>query len=104
MERLMERVEKQGAELLQKVEAKCEELSQRIERITANVDGNSPRRDTENHGQIPGASRKTMNSFLAKVMAEAEGADPKQIDQMLAGLTIEQRLAVKMQMVKAGML
>lgn len=60
----------------------------------------------ESHGDGQGTSRKTMNSFVAKAMAAAEGGghDAKQIDAMLYGLSIEQRMAVKMQMVKAGML
>ena len=109
VESLVKRVEQQGEELMHKVEAQCEKLAERIEKITAAV-------EEESHPSPPSAQdgapkscpseRKTMNSFVAKIMAEAEGAghDPKQIDSMLNGLTIEQRVAVKMQMMKAGIL
>jgi hypothetical protein len=92
VEKLVARIEKQGEELMQKIEAQSEKLAARIEKISAAVE--------EDEAPV----RKTLPTFLAKVMAEAEGRDPKEIDQMLCGLAVEQRIAVKMQMVRAGMI
>jgi len=78
-------------------------LMRKVERITAVAEEVTeiPRVARDDKAGV----RRTLPSFLAKVMAEAEsGADGKQIDRMLSGLTVEQRVAVKMQMVKAGMI
>src|SRR4051794_10332586 len=94
VESLVKRVEQQGEELMHKVEAQCEKLAARIEKITAAVEEKSHTSPSAQDGAPKACSseRKTMNSFVAKIMAEAEGAgrDPKQIDSMLNGLTIEQ--------------
>jgi len=39
--------------------------------------------------------RKTVLPFLAKLIAEAEG-DEKKLEEALKGLSVEQRIAVKM--------
>lgn len=101
------------------------ELTEKIERITAAVEVESEPSRTAQEGApaqdgalshpsrfrakngAPGAvssERKTVSPFMAKIMAEAEGADPKRIDAMLNGLSVEQRIAVKMQMKRAGMI
>lgn len=113
VEALVSKMEQQGEALMEKVEAQCGKLAEKIEKITAVAEdeeqSHPSRKECAQDGApnvSPGvvSSRKTMSSFVAKIMAEAEGADPKQIDGMLNGLTVEQRVAVKMQMMRAGIL
>lgn len=109
-EGLMQEIEEKAEGLMEKIEAEGIKLMKRIEKITAEAEdgGSHPSRIERAKNGAPelSSSRKTMNSFVEKAMAAAEGAghDAKQIDAMLYGLSIEQRMAVKMQMVKAGIL
>ena len=107
---MVEKAEAKASEVVHEVEDAVERIKARlmrkVERITAVAE------EVAEEKQIPRVDRydkagvrRTFPSFVAKVMAEAEsGADGKQIDRMLSGLTVEQRVAVKMQMVKAGMI
>jgi molecular chaperone GrpE (heat shock protein) len=88
-----------------RIEAQNAELAQRVERIVAEVE-DSPRRhgDTEEK-----AGRKTIDPVVSMLLAKS-GVDVDQkleaaaLDASLATLPVEQRIAVKAQLARTGLI
>lgn len=85
-----------------RIQAQHDELSARIEKIVAAVETNNAK-DTKD------AARKTLPAIAAQLLAKSgvevtEPMDVAALDASLASLSVEQRIAVKSQMARAGLL
>jgi hypothetical protein len=88
-----------------RIEAAHAEISERVERIIATVE-DSPRRhgDTEEK-----QGRKTIDPLIGVLLAKSgvetdKAIESSALDASLATLPVEQRIAVKMQLARAGLL
>ena len=105
-----------------RIEAQNAELAQRVERIIAEVE-DPPRRhgDTEENkgsldsalraplGMTPGNGRKTIEPIVSVLLAKSgvdvdQKLDAAALDASLATLPVEQRIAVKAQLARAGLI
>jgi hypothetical protein len=105
-----------------RIEAQNAEIAQRVERIVAEVeDSPQRRRDGEENkrsldsarraplGMTPGKGRKTIDPIVSVLLAKS-GVDVDQkleaaaLDASLATLPVEQRIAVKAQLARAGLI
>jgi hypothetical protein len=99
---------------VEKLQAQQDAMSERVERIVAMIEeGSDPsaslRAGSEHEGHTRGTKRKTLPAavgmLLAKQGVEIEsGLDESALDAALASLSIEQRVAVKSQLARAGMI
>jgi hypothetical protein len=119
---------------LARVDAQHQELSSKVERIVAAIEesmGGPPfrpvlpeggdaqvadlnarvaeleRANSELKAQATRLSRKTMSPLVTAILAKNEvgdGADSSVLDKAMASLSIEQRMAVKAEMARAGMI
>jgi hypothetical protein len=85
-----------------RIQAQHDELSARIEKIVAAV-------ETEKTERAEAPTRKTLPAVAAQLLAKngvevSESMDVAALDASLASLTVEQRIAVKSQMARAGLL
>ena len=114
--------------VLGKLDAQQEALNAKVDRIVAAVEEHEVHADadpptaheleqrvaelekanTELKAQAARLTRKTLSPFvsvlLAKSVAEGERIDSSAIDKTLQALSIEQRIAVKAEMARAGMI
>ena len=113
--------------LLQRLDQQHEALSAKVDRIVAAIDeratqdGNEEtaeilkqrlaeleRNNNELKAQAARLSRKTLpplvTTLLAKGVAETDNIDAATLDKALSSLSIEQRIAVKAEMARAGLI
>ena len=109
-------------EALGKLSAQYESLNQKVDRIVAAIDGGEAKVEND-HGlrdrfdelerenvalQVQASGRKTMspltNSVLAKGIAGGERVEGGALEKALQVLSVEQRIAVKAELARAGML
>jgi hypothetical protein len=88
-----------------RIEAQYEALNQKIDRIVAAVETDD---SAEVKAQAEKPQRKTVSPVIANLLAKSgvemasiEGAT---VEKALAGLSIEQRIAVKAELARAGVL
>ena len=109
-----------AAEALQQtlaaISARQEELSAKIEKIVAAIEETPivlhptlAAKDAANVGypQAFHAQRKTLSPLVTMILAKngvEETSDTAQLDKALAGLSPEQRIAVKAEMARAGII
>ncbi len=103
-----------AAEALQQtlatISARQEELSAKIEKIVAAIEENPPAlsaKATERTGYPLQAQRKTLSPLVTMILAKngvEETSDTTQLDRALAALSPEQRIAVKSEMARAGII
>ncbi len=109
------------ASALQNINANFESLHAKIDRIVAAVEGEQPSAETSqsaeelrkaNHdlqAQAARARRKTLSPIVTTLLAK-EGVDGEAliegslVEKALAGLSVEQRIAVKAELARAGVL
>jgi len=111
-------------EALGKLQAQYESLNQKVDRIVAAIEGEEleaeggadlgarveelERENLALQVQAQRAGRKTMspltNSVLAKGWLEGERLEGGVLEKALQALTVEQRIAVKAELARAGML
>jgi hypothetical protein len=109
---------------LERMESRYSEMTGDVQRIVATVEsaeGSLERRVTEIEAQLAelraqagrssagAAGRKTLPSNTAALLAKqgisaGESVDAGALDAALSGLSIEQRIAVKSQLLRAGLL
>jgi hypothetical protein len=98
----------------QEISAKVDKIVAAIEEKSLVMEASSPhpcaKRGLEGgapaHPQVP-ASRKTLSPLVTSILAKngvEDGADAGALDKALATLTPEQRIAVKLEMARAGIL
>jgi hypothetical protein len=106
------------ARLAAHAEAQTAELGAKVDRIVAAVDEGAALRlhlegriaelERANSDLAARAGRKTlspaMTALLAKSGVETSALDPATLDKALAGLSVEQRVAVKAEMARAGLI
>jgi ribosomal protein S7 len=110
-----------AAEALQQtlaaISAQQQELGEKIEKIVAAIEENPPALSTKNaertghpqtHPQTVYAQRKTLSPLVTMILAkngvEEPPSDSAQLDKALMGLSPEQRIAVKAEMARAGII
>ena len=104
-----------AAEALQQtlaaISVRQEELSAKIEKIVAAVEENPQTalsaKAAERIGHPIHAQRKTLSPLVTMILAKngvEETSDAAQLDKALAGLSPEQRIAVKTEMARAGII
>ncbi len=104
-----------AAEALQQtlatISAQQEELSAKIERIVAAIEENPPAlsaKTAERTGHPIYAQRKTLSPLVTMILAkngvEETSSDTAQLDKALSALSPEQRIAVKSEMARAGII
>jgi hypothetical protein len=91
-----------------RIEAQNAELAQRVERIVAEVE-DSPRRRGDAEEKQVSAGRKTIDPVLSVLLAKSgvdvgEKLEAASLDASLATLPVEQRIAVKSQLARAGLI
>ena len=112
-------------ETIARLEAQHDALSQKVERIVAEIDesdatarrtledriGELERANQELKAQATrsAAQRKTLPPLVTAILAKngyepAEKIDAEVLDKTLAALSIEQRIAVKSEMARAGLI
>jgi len=88
--------------VLEKLEAQYESLNQKVDRIVAAIEENALH-------AAAAAERKTLPSTVTMLLAKS-GMEPETaieagaLDKALQALSVEQRIAVKAEMARAGML
>ena len=113
--------------LLQRLDQQHEALSAKVDRIVAAIDERATqdgdeetaeilkqrlaeleRNNNELKAQAARLSRKTLpplvTTLLAKGVAETDNIDAATLDKALSSLSIEQRIAVKAEMARAGLI
>jgi hypothetical protein len=106
-----------AAEALQQtlaaLSAQQQELGAKIEKIVAAIEENPPALSAKNaertgHPQTVYAQRKTLSPLVTMILAkngvEEPPSDSAQLDKALFGLSPEQRIAVKAEMARAGII
>jgi hypothetical protein len=112
-----------AAEALQQtlatISARQEELSAKIEKIVAAIEENpiiryptlSPKEGEEDGAprtRVLHAQRKTLSPLVTMILAkggiEEPSSDTAQLDKALSGLSPEQRIAVKAEMARSGII
>lgn len=92
--------------VLEKVEAQYEALNRKVDRIVAAVEAQAVSASSEEKRETPG--RKTLPALVSTLLAKGGVADLQvesaTLDKALRTLSIEQRIAVKTEMARAGML
>ena len=93
----------------QEISAKVDKIVAAIEEKSVEVEASSPhpyaKRGLE--GGAPTQSRKTLSPLVTAILAKNgvdDGADAVILDKALAGLSPEQRIAVKSEMARAGLI
>jgi hypothetical protein len=88
-----------------RIEAQYEALNQKIDRIVAAVETDD---STEVKAQAEKPQRKTVSPVIANLLAksgvEMASIEDATVEKALAGLSIEQRIAVKAELARAGVL
>lgn len=99
-----------AAEALQQtlaaISAQQEELSAKIEKIVAAIEENPPVLSAK-AAERTGHPRKTLSPLVTMILAKngvEETGDAAQLDKALAALSPEQRIAVKSEMARAGII
>ena len=91
-----------------RIEAENAEIAQRVERIVAEVEDSPQRRRDAEEKQV-NSGRKTIDPIVSVLLAKS-GVDVDQklegaaLDASLATLPVEQRIAVKAQLARAGLI
>ena len=90
---------------LSRIEAQYETLNTKVDRIVAAVEEDKP---AEMKAESERQERKTVSPTIVKLLAKS-GVEPSAmeesaVDQALAGLSVEQRIAVKAELARAGVL
>jgi hypothetical protein len=121
--RLMEAAEALQQTLTQ-LSAQQQEISAKVEKIVAAVEEVTPHQLKENRYGAPSAlppsgaeraehasgvprARKTLSPLVTMILAKSgveDGRDATVLDKALSGLTPEQRIAVKSEMARAGII
>lgn len=123
MERLMAGGEKlaQAAEALERALARLDEqhaaLNAKVERIVAAIEEKAPeeglkervaeleRANAELKAQAGRLSRKTLPPMVTALLGkDSEEMDTGKLDKALSSLSVEQRIAVKAEMARAGLI
>jgi hypothetical protein len=88
-----------------RIEAQYEALNQKIDRIVAAVETDD---SAEVKAQAEKPQRKTVSPVIANLLAksgvEMASIEDATVEKALAGLSIEQRIAVKAELARAGVL
>ncbi len=99
-----------AAEALQQtlasISAQQEELSAKIEKIVAAIEENPPALSGR-AAERTGHPRKTLSPLVTMILAKngvEETSDTAQLDKALGALSPEQRIAVKSEMARAGII
>jgi formate dehydrogenase maturation protein FdhE len=99
-----------AAEALQQtlaaISARQEELSAKIEKIVAAIEENPPALSAK-AAERTGHPRKTLSPLVTMILAKSgaeETSDTAQLDKALSALSPEQRIAVKGEMARAGII
>lgn len=94
---------------LSRIEAQYETLNGKVDRIIAAVEKDDQEDATEVKAQAAGESeRKTVSPVIANLLAksgvETVSVEEATVERALAGLSVEQRIAVKAELARAGVL
>jgi len=100
-----------AAEALQQtlaaISAQQEEFSAKIEKIVAAIEENPQPALSAKAAERTGHPRKTLSPLVTMILAKngvEETGDAAQLDKALAALSPEQRIAVKSEMARAGII
>lgn len=90
---------------LSRIEAQYEALNTKVDRIIAAVEKD----EKEDTAEVKAsAQRKTLSPVIANLLAksgvEAAAVEEATVEKALAGLSVEQRIAVKAELARAGVL
>jgi hypothetical protein len=107
-------------QLIERLGQIAEALSAKVDRIVATIDEQAAtvqlqariaeleQANAELKAQSARASRKTLSPLVSALLAKTSGAepqiDPVTLDKALAALSVEQRIAVKAEMARAGII
>lgn len=93
---------------LSRIAAEYETLNQKIDRIIAAVEEDKNGDAAEVQAEAVKATRKTVSPVIANLLAksgvEMSSVEDATVERALAGLSIEQRIAVKAELARAGVL
>jgi hypothetical protein len=92
------------------ISAQQQQISAKVDRIVAEIEGKDEGRRTR--GEVKSvetvqAGRKTLSPMVTAILAKSgvdDGAEVAVLDKALSTLTPEQRIAVKTEMARAGMI
>lgn len=93
---------------LSRIEAQYEGLNQKVDRIIAAVEDGKQKDAADVQAAAEKSARKTVSPVIANLMAksgvEIASVEDATIEKALAGLSVEQRIAVKAELARAGVL
>lgn len=93
---------------LSRIEAQYEALNGKVDRIIAAVGDGVKEEDAEVKAEAEKPARKTISPVIANLLAksgvEMASVEDSTIEKALAGLSVEQRIAVKAELARAGVL
>jgi small-conductance mechanosensitive channel len=93
---------------LSRIEAQYEALNGKVDRIIAAVEEEKKEDAAEVNAEAEKATRKTVSPVIANLLAksgvEMASVEDATIEKALAGLSVEQRIAVKAELARAGVL
>jgi hypothetical protein len=93
---------------LSRIEAQYEALNGKVDRIIAAVEDDEKEDGAEVKAQAEKPARKTVSPVIANLLAksgvEAASVEDAAVEKALAGLSVEQRIAVKAELARAGVL
>lgn len=92
---------------LSRISAQQEEISAKVDKIVAAIEENTLPKQKQEGAPSISASRKTLSSLVTTILAKSgvdDGTDVTSLDKALSGLSPEQRIAVKSEMARAGII
>lgn len=93
---------------LSRIEAQYEALNTKVDRIIAAVEDDKKEDAGEVKAEAEKAQRKTVSPVIANLLAksgvEMATVEDATVEKALAGLSVEQRIAVKAELARAGVL
>ncbi len=121
LDRVLEKIDAQQAALNAKVDRIAAAVEERVSETSETADGtNWPRKLTERiaelekanndlKGQAARLTRKTLSPLVTALLSKGsvevgDKLDPAMLDKTLQSLSVEQRIAVKAEMARAGMI
>lgn len=93
---------------LSRIEAQYEALNGKVDRIIAAVEDEKKEDAQEVKAEAEKAARKTVSPVIANLLAksgvEMTAVEDSAVEKALAALSVEQRIAVKAELARAGVL
>ncbi len=93
---------------LSRIEAQYEALNTKVDRIVAAVEEDDKADAEEVKAETEKPQRKTVSPVIANLLAksgvETASMEEAKVEKALAGLSVEQRIAVKAELARAGLL